>query len=97
MDQLEQNQVAMREDMLIMRAHMGQIMEVMQAMARDQEEVQRENLRVAASNPSITSPVNLLGGIGTPIVTQQPPEEGPVNQNDGLIFNISVNMGLNLI
>lgn len=43
MDQLEQNQAAIREDMIIMRAQMGQHMEVMQNMARGHEENRQDN------------------------------------------------------
>lgn len=62
----------------------------MQVMARGQEELRQTNLRVAAANPSITLPVNSVMGTSTPIVTQPPPEGGPVNQNDGPTFNIPI-------
>ncbi|XP_050918478.1 uncharacterized protein LOC127135895 [Lathyrus oleraceus] len=87
MDQQEQNQVAMREEFLTMRSQMGQLMETIQAMDRGQEELRHANLRVAAANPPVTLQVN------TPVMTQRPPEGGPMNQNIGAAFNILVNGG----
>lgn len=92
MDQWEQNQAVMREDMTAVKAQMGQLVEAIQALVRGQEEMRQANMRAAAANPSIvTIPVNPLGGIGTPIVTQPPPERGPVCQNTAQTFNIHVN------
>ena len=93
MNQFEHNQDAIKEDMLIMRAQMGQLMEVIQVMARCQEEIRQSNLGVTTAIPSITLLVNQLGGIGTAIVTQTPPEGGLVNKNVGPTFNIHVNGG----
>lgn len=92
MDQLEQNQVAMREDMTTMKAQMGQLVEALQALARGQEEMRQANLRAAATNPVVvTIPTNPLGGTGTPVVAQPPPDRGPVYQNANQTFNIPAN------
>ena len=93
MDQLEKNQALMREDMLTMRALMVQLMKAIQAMARHQEDLRKDNLRVADVNPPMTLPVNPQVGTNPPIMTQPPPEGGPVNHNVGDTFNIPVNGG----
>lgn len=61
MDQLEQNQVFMREDMTTMRAQMGQLMEAMQDLAIGQEEARHANIRADTSNPAVILPMNPLG------------------------------------
>ncbi|XP_050918550.1 uncharacterized protein LOC127135978 [Lathyrus oleraceus] len=92
MDQLEQNQVVMREDMTTVKSQMGQLVEALQALARGQEKMRQANLRVTASNPAIvTILVNPLGGAGTRVVAQPPPERGLVYQNVAQAFNIHVN------
>ncbi|XP_050877153.1 uncharacterized protein LOC127080904 [Lathyrus oleraceus] len=92
MDQLEQNQAAMREDMTTMKVQMGQLFEALQALAIGQEVMRQANLRIAASNPAVvTILVNPLGGAGTPVVAQPPLERGPVYQNSNQTFNISAN------
>ncbi|XP_050884715.1 uncharacterized protein LOC127087840 [Lathyrus oleraceus] len=92
MDQLEQNQVVMREDMTTMKAQMGQLAEALQALARGQEEMRQANLRAATANlVVVTIPVNPLGGVDTPVVAQPPPERGQVYQNGVEPFNIPVN------
>ncbi|KAI5424587.1 hypothetical protein KIW84_030680 [Lathyrus oleraceus] len=49
-------------------------------------------MRVAIANPVVvTIPVNPLGGAGTPVVAQPPPERGPGYQNTAHPFNILVN------
>lgn len=89
-DQLEKNQVVMREDMLTMRTRMGKPMETIQDMARGQEELRQANLRASAANPLVTPLVNPL------VVTHPPLEGGPRNQNVGPTFNIPVNGEVNL-
>ena len=84
MDQLEQNQVAIREDMINMRSHMGQLMKVMQNMAKGQEENRHANERVIVVIPI----VNPTGGNGVPVVAQ-PPSKG-VNHNDAHTFHIPI-------
>ncbi|XP_050919226.1 uncharacterized protein LOC127136743 [Lathyrus oleraceus] len=80
MDQLEQNQAAMREDMTTVEAQMGQLVEALHALARGQEEMRQANLRASTANPAIvTIPVNPPGGAGTPIVAQPPPVRGPAD------------------
>ncbi|KAI5420326.1 hypothetical protein KIW84_044203 [Lathyrus oleraceus] len=92
MDQWEQNQAVMREDMTVVKAQMGQLVESIQALARGQEEMCHANLRATAANPPVmTIPVDPFGGAGTPIVTQPPPERVPVYQNVAQTFNIPVN------
>lgn len=71
---------------------MGQLMEVMQTMARGQEEIRQENLRAATANPILTMLVNPLGD-NTPIVTQPPHEGGPIHQNVVDTFAITVQGG----
>lgn len=65
-DQLEQNQDAIRKDMITMRSQMDQLMEVVQNLARGQEETRQANLRVVAANLVVTLPVNPVGGNGAP-------------------------------
>ncbi|XP_050897422.1 uncharacterized protein LOC127104276 [Lathyrus oleraceus] len=92
MDQLEQNQAAMREDMTTVKAQMGQLVEALQALARGQEEMRQANLRASTANPVVvTIPVNPTGGAGTPAVAHPPPERGPVYQNANQTFNIPAN------
>lgn len=92
MDQLEQNQAAMREDMTTVKAQMGQLVESLPALARGQEEMRQANLRVSAANPAVvTIPVNPPGGPGTLAVAQPPLERGPMYQNDNQTFNIPAN------
>ncbi|XP_050918694.1 uncharacterized protein LOC127136143 [Lathyrus oleraceus] len=92
MDQLEQNQAAMREDMTTVKAQMDQLVEALQALARGQEEMRQANLRASNANPAVvTIPVNPPGGAGTPAVTQPPPKRGPVYQNANQTFNIPAN------
>ncbi|KAI5426159.1 hypothetical protein KIW84_031839 [Lathyrus oleraceus] len=92
MDQLEQNQAAMREDMTTVKAQMGQPIEALQALARGQEEMRQANLRASTANPAVVMiPVNPPGGAGTPAVAQPPPDKGPVYQNDNQTFNLPVN------
>lgn len=43
MQQLEQNQAALREDVTHMKAQMGQLMDVLQNLARGQEEIRQTN------------------------------------------------------
>ncbi|XP_050918798.1 uncharacterized protein LOC127136258 [Lathyrus oleraceus] len=82
----------MRADITIVKAQMGQPIEALHDLARGQEEMRQANLRVAAANPTVVIiPVNPLGGAGTPIVAQPPPEKGPVYQNRAQPFNIPVN------
>ncbi|XP_050875933.1 uncharacterized protein LOC127079593 [Lathyrus oleraceus] len=92
MDQLEQNQSVMREDITTVKAQMDHLVEALQALDRGQEEMHQANLRAVAANPDVvTIPVNPLGGAGTPIVAQPPPERGPIYQNATQTFNIPVN------
>ncbi|CAL5189196.1 unnamed protein product [Lathyrus oleraceus] len=92
MDQLKQNQVAMREDMTTVKAQMGQLVEALQALTRGQEEMRQTNLRASAANPAVvTIPANPLGGVGTPVVAQPPPGRGLVYQNAAQTFNIPAN------
>lgn len=92
MDQLEHNQVVMREDMTIVKAQMGHLVEALQALTREQEEIRQANLRATAANPAVvTIPMNPLGGASTPVVAQSPPERGPLYQNAAQPFNIPVN------
>ncbi|KAI5399464.1 hypothetical protein KIW84_064711 [Lathyrus oleraceus] len=72
---------------------MGQLMKVMQVMAREQEEIHQENLRVATANPILTMPMNPLGG-NTPIVNQPPYEGDLVHQNTVDTFDITVQRGV---
>ncbi|KAI5409839.1 hypothetical protein KIW84_055338 [Lathyrus oleraceus] len=92
MDQLEHNQVVMREDMTAVKAQMGQLVKAIQALARGQEEMRQDNLRVVVANPPIvTRLVNPPEGAGTPVITQPPPERVPVYQNAAQTFNIHIN------
>ncbi|XP_050878605.1 uncharacterized protein LOC127082411 [Lathyrus oleraceus] len=92
MDQLEQNQAAMREDMTTVKAQMGQLVEALQPLARGQEKMRQANLRVSVANPVVvTIPVNPPGGAGTPAVAQPPPERGLMYQNANQTFNIPAN------
>ncbi|XP_050889040.1 uncharacterized protein LOC127094224 [Lathyrus oleraceus] len=92
MDQWEQNQAVTREDMTVMKAQMGQLVEAIQALARGQEEMCQANLRDVAANPVVvTIPVNPPEGAGTPVVTQPPPERVLVYQNTAQTFNITIN------
>ncbi|XP_050890749.1 uncharacterized protein LOC127096189 [Lathyrus oleraceus] len=92
MDQLEQNQAAMREDMTTVKAQMGHLVEALQALARGQEEMRQANLRASTANPAVvTIPVNPPGGAGTPAIAQPPPERGLVYQNANQTFNIPAN------
>lgn len=93
MEKLEQNQAALKEDMIHMKAHMGQLMEVMQVLSRGQEEIRQANLRATTANPVLTMPVNPLGGNGTLVVIYPPPEGGPVHQNAAHTFSIPVHVG----
>ncbi|XP_050897154.1 uncharacterized protein LOC127103973 [Lathyrus oleraceus] len=91
MDQLEQNQVVIREDMTTVKAQMGQLIKAIQALARGQEEMRQSNMRAATTNPAIvTMPVNPLGGANTPVMTQPLAERGLVYQNVAQTFNIPV-------
>lgn len=81
----------MRKYMIIVKAQMGQLMEAMQDLAKGQEEAWQDNLRTAIVNPSVTLPVNPLGGTNTHVVTQLSPEGGPMYQNVAHTFNIPVN------
>lgn len=83
----------MRGDMITMRTQMGQLMEAMQTMSRDQEEICQDNLRAATENPDVRMIVKPLGGTGTSVVTQPHLKDGPVNQNDTYTFNIHVHGG----
>lgn len=92
MDQLKQNQVALREDMTHMKTHIGHLMEVLQTLARGQGEACQANLRAVVANPVLTTPMNPLGG-NVPIMTQPPREDGPVNQNNAYTFSTLVQWG----
>ncbi|XP_050890704.1 uncharacterized protein LOC127096137 [Lathyrus oleraceus] len=82
----------MRQDMTTVKAQMGQLVEALQDLARGQEEMRQANLRASTANPVVvTIPVNPLGGVGTPVVAQPPPERGPIYQNVAQTFNIPVN------
>lgn len=72
-----------------MKAQMGQLIEVLQTLARGQKEVRQANLRAATANPILTTPVNPLGA-NVPVATQPPPEGGPVHQNVAHTFDIPV-------
>ncbi|XP_050908545.1 uncharacterized protein LOC127122213 [Lathyrus oleraceus] len=92
MDQLEQNQAAIREDMTTVKDQISQLVEALQALARGQNEMRQTTLRVATANPAIvTTPKKSLGGAGTPVIAQPPPERGPMYQNVAQTFNIPVN------
>lgn len=92
MDQLEQNQAAMREDMTTVKAQMGQLVEALHTLARGQEEMRQDNLRASTANPAVvTMLVNPPGGAGTLVVAQPPPERGLVYQNANQTFNIPAN------
>lgn len=80
----------MKEDMLTVKAQMGQLMEIVQAIVRGQEEVQDAHLRVATANSAVTLPMNPLGGTSTHVVAQPPHEGGPLYQNVAHMFNIPV-------
>lgn len=91
MDQLEKNQVVMKEDMTVVKAQMGQLMQAMQALARGQEEVRQDNMRVFVANHVVAIMlVNPLGGVGTAVVAQPPLKRGPMYQNVMQTFNIPV-------
>lgn len=78
--------------MTTVKAQMGQLVEALQAQARGQEEMRQANLRFAAANPVIMMiPVNPLGGDGTSVVAQPPPERGQGYENVAQPFNIPVN------
>ncbi|CAL5197806.1 unnamed protein product [Lathyrus oleraceus] len=86
MDQLSQNQDALREEVTHVRTQMGQLMEAIQAvakgqevMARSQEELRQASLRIAAENPHVPHPVNTP--VHIPIGAHPPPKGGPTNQN----------------
>lgn len=68
---------------------MGQLMKVVQAIARGQEEMRQDNLRSATTNPA----VNLVGSNDAQVITQPRPEGGLVNQNDAHTFYIPVHGG----
>ncbi|XP_050915298.1 uncharacterized protein LOC127130309 [Lathyrus oleraceus] len=92
MDQLEQNQAAMREDMTTVKAQMGHLVEALQALARRQEEMRQANLRASTANPIVvTIPVNPPGEASTPAVAHAPPERGMVYKNANQTFNIPAN------
>lgn len=57
---------------------MRQLMEVMQVIARGQEEVRQVNMKTHVSNLVVICLVNPLGGADTPVVAQLPPERGLV-------------------
>ncbi|KAI5431547.1 hypothetical protein KIW84_035654 [Lathyrus oleraceus] len=56
---------------------------------KGQEEKRNANLRVNVANPVVTLPVNHVWGNGALVITQPPPEDGPVNQNVAHTFNIA--------
>ncbi|XP_050908758.1 uncharacterized protein LOC127122465 [Lathyrus oleraceus] len=75
--------------MATMKAQVGQLVEAIQALARGQEEMRQANFRAFVANPLVmTIPVNPPEGVGTPIITQPPPERGLVYQNFAQTFNI---------
>ncbi|XP_050878416.1 uncharacterized protein LOC127082215 [Lathyrus oleraceus] len=90
MDQLEQNQSALREEMFGMRAQMGKLMETIQAMARGQEAIARSHEELRLANQRATAATNHVLPLGNPLVQIHvgslegtPPlgGGGPVNQN----------------
>lgn len=84
MEQLEQNHATLREDMAHMKAQMGQLMDVLQNLARGHEEMRPANQRdVAATNPILTVPTGPMGGTC-------PIEGGPAHQNTTQTFHIPV-------
>ncbi|XP_050909002.1 uncharacterized protein LOC127122757 [Lathyrus oleraceus] len=85
MDQLEQNQDALKEEMTHMRAQIGQLMEVIQNVARGQEENLQTNQRATVVDPIVNPAV----GNGVPVVSQPPPEGIPINRNTANTFHIS--------
>lgn len=69
-----------------MRAHMGQLMEAIQVVARgqeviarSQEELRQVSLRATSENPLVPPLVNIL--VHIPICAHPPLEGGPLNQN----------------
>ncbi|KAI5440886.1 hypothetical protein KIW84_010375 [Lathyrus oleraceus] len=84
MAQLEQNQAALREDVTHMKAQMGQLMDVLQNLARGQEEIHQENQRATvATYPILTVPTSLVGGTG-------PVDGGSDHQNAAQTFHIPI-------
>lgn len=78
--------------MTAVKAQMSQLVEAIQVLARGQQEMRQANLRATTANPHVvTIPVNPPEGAGTPVVTQPPPERGPMYQNVAQTFNIPVN------
>lgn len=68
MDQLEQNQSAMREEMFGMHAQMGQLMETIQAVARGQEAIARSHEELHLANQRATAATNPMPPLGNPPV-----------------------------
>lgn len=90
MDQLEQNQSALREEMIGMRAQMRQLMETVQAVARGQEAIARGHEELRLANQRDTTTTIPIPPLGNPLVQilvgplgGAPPlgGEGPTNQN----------------
>lgn len=95
MDQLEQNQAALHKEVPQVRAQMGQVMEIIQAVARGQEimaKMQEMNQRAHAANatpnahpPVVENPIPPHGNIPVHILVGAPGGVPPVALNPPVI------------